>query len=420
MREYVRLVRNNPDYARLWLASVISNLGDWFDTIALSTLVVAYSGGNQGLAVSGLLLARFIPPLLISPFAGVLIDRFDRKRLLIWSNYLRAGIVLLLLLGTRGPDWLWLIYVLTVIQFSLSAVFLPGESALIPSLVQRDDLVRANTLGSVTWSVMLAVGAALGGLASSFLGTSFALTFDAVTFIVAGWLIGQITTYKFEAVPVQSHEPRSDTSFREGLRFLRRNPGTAATLLIKFGGSLGNVDTLMTIFATQIFVLGNNGQLSLGIMYSAFGVGAILGPVVLNRFNDGSVRAMRRLVTIGFIWLVFGWFTVGVAGSLVILCVAIILRAMGGSANWTYSSVMIQKLVPDAYLGRVFSIDMALYYLATVTSTLIHGSLVDTVGSANLPIIAFGTMIVSLLPLGLWALGARRMEQNTETPVAQT
>lgn len=420
MRQYARLLRDNRDYSRLWLAGVISFLGDWFDTIALSALVVAYSTENKGLAVSALLMARFIPPMLISPFAGVLIDRFDRKRLLIWSNYLRAGVVLLLLLGTRGPDWMWLIYVLTVVQASLSAVFTPGESALIPSLVKRDDLVRANTLGSVTWSVMLAVGAALGGVVSSLFGTNFALTFDAFTFIVAGWLISQIKSYKFEAVVTQAHEPRSDTSFREGLRFLRRNPGTAATLLIKFGGSLGNIDTLMTIFATQIFILGSDGQLSLGVMYSAFGIGAILGPVLLNHFNDGSVRVMRRLVVIGFLWIVFGWLILGVAGSLFVVCVALLFRAMGGSVNWTYSSVMIQKLVPDAYLGRVFSIDMGLYYLATVTSTLIHGSLVDVLGSENLPLIAFGTMAVSVIPLALWGVATRAMERRARAALVQT
>lgn len=414
MRNYVQLLREYPDYARLWLASVISFLGDWFDTIALSTLVVSYSGENKGLAVSALLMARFIPPLLISPFAGVLIDRFNRKRLLIWSNVLRAGIVLLLLLGTRGAEWMWLIYVLVVAQSSLSAVFAPGESAIIPSLVRSDDLVRANTLGSVTWSVMLAVGAAAGGFVSSIMGTNFALTFDAVTFLAAAWLISRIKSYRYEPAVTHAHEARHDTSLREGLRFLRRNRGVAATLLIKFGGSLGNVDTLMTIFATQLFILGSNGQLSLGIMYSAFGIGAVLGPVVLNRFNDGTVRSMRRLVTVGFIWMVFGWLIMGSAESLVVLCIALALRAMGGSANWTYSSVMIQKLVPNAYLGRVFSMDMALYYLATVGSTVIHGSLVDALGSDNLRLIAFGTMAASVVPLALWVLLTRRMERQTE------
>src|SRR5664279_1758818 len=266
MRNYAQLLRNNPDYARLWLAQVISLLGDWFDTITLLALVGTYSPQYRGLAVSGLLLARYIPPMVISPFTGVLIDRFDRKRLLVWSNWLRALVVLGLVLTTRGPEWLWVIYALTVVQFSLSAVFEPAQSAITPALVRPGDLVRANTLGNITWSAMLAFGAVIGGIVGALVGANLALLFDALTFVVAALLIMPIKAHQVAHTDAK-HEPARDTSFRDGLRFLRRNPTTAATLLIKFGASLGNIDTLMTIFATQIFIIGTGGQLSLGIMY---------------------------------------------------------------------------------------------------------------------------------------------------------
>ncbi len=410
MRNYLNLLRQNPDFSRLWYAQVISLFGDWFSTITLLALVAAYSPENKGLAVSGLLLARSLPPMLISPAAGVLIDRFDRKRLLVWSNWLRAIVVLLLVLTTGGSQWLWAIYALTVLQFSLSAVFEPGQSAVVPSLVQGNDLVIANTLLNVTWSAILAFGAAVGGVVSSVFGATTALLIDALTFVVAGWLIGQIDRHKFRALPrVDQPATADDTSFREGLRFLRRNRATAATLLVKFGSSLGNIDTLMTIYATQLFVLGGDGQLSLGIMYSAFGVGAIAGPIVLNRFNDGSVGSMRRLIIVGFIWCALGWFVLGSAASLLIVCAALLLRAMGGSANWTYSTIVIQKLVPSSYLGRIFSMDMAMFYVASVISTVVHGSLVDTLGVANIGLIGYGTMVVSLVPLVLWVLLTRRL-----------
>src|SRR5262245_37813118 len=132
MQNYIRLLRNNPDFTRLWLSQVISLLGDWFNTISLLALVSAYSPGSQGLAVSGLLLARYLPQMLLSPVAGVLVDRFDRKTLLVWSNWLRAVVVLLLLLTTTGPQWLWAVYLLTIVQFTLSSVYEPGLSALIP------------------------------------------------------------------------------------------------------------------------------------------------------------------------------------------------------------------------------------------------------------------------------------------------
>jgi MFS family permease len=413
--EYTRLLRDNPGFARLWSAQVVSLLGDWFSTIVLSVLVVQYSPDNAGLAVSGLLLARFIPPMLISPVAGVLVDRFDRKWLLVASNVLRTGVVLLFLLALDNSDRLWLIYTLSVAQFILSSVFEPGQSALIPNLVPSDRLVIANTLVSITWSVMLALGAVIGGLVGAVFGAQIALIIDAITFLVAALLIMQIRDYKRGAVLAEGEH--QDKSFAEGLRFLRRTPGTAAALMVKFGSSLGNIDTLITIYATQLFALHiadniDGEQLALGIMYSAFGVGAILGPVILNRFSDGSVFTLRRFIVLGFLAVTLAWIGLGFAGSLVIVCLAIILRAMGGSVNWTYSTVIIQKTTPDAYLGRVFSMDMAAFYLATVTSTLVHGTLIDLVGAANARLVAFATVSVALVVLLVWVVVTRSLERR--------
>ncbi len=408
MTAYLRVLRENPDFARLWLAQVVSLLGDWFNTIALSALVVAYNPENSGLAISGLLLARFVPPLLMSPLAGVLVDRFDRKRLLIWSNLLRSGVVLLLLLATQGVEWLWLIYVLTIIQFILSSVFEPGQSALIPNVIKRDDLVVGNTLVSITWSVMLALGAVIGGVVASLFGTNAALVIDALTFAVAGVLLAGIKDYKFVPSVDTPEQPRQQASFSDGLRYLRANRTAASTLLVKFGASLGNVDTLLTIFATQIFIMGEGGQLSLGLLYSAFGIGSFLGPTLSNRINNGSIRRMQRLIIVGFIAIALSWLLLSAASSLLLVTAAIFLRAMGGSINWTYSTVIIQKSTTDAYLGRVFSLDMALFYLATVASALIHGLLVDALGIDNLAIIAVGTLGVSSVVLVVWFILTKR------------
>jgi MFS family permease len=129
-------------------------------------------------AVSALLVARFLPPLIVGPFAGVLVDRLNRKLLMIVSDSARVVIVLLFLLATDA-SLLWLVYLLTILQFSLSALFEPTRSAILPSVVNPDDLVKANFLGSATWSVMLAAGAALGGAVAALFGTSTALLIDA-------------------------------------------------------------------------------------------------------------------------------------------------------------------------------------------------------------------------------------------------
>ncbi|HEX5940892.1 MAG TPA: MFS transporter, partial [Anaerolineales bacterium] len=143
MTDYLSFLRLRPAFRSLWLAQVISLTGDWFNTIASVIIVNRYAA--SGLAIGGLFLARALPPFLLGPVAGVVADRFDRRKVLILSDVLRAGIVLCFLLIDR-PEHLWLLYVLTVLQFSVSSFFEPARAALVPSLVKSDELLTANTL----------------------------------------------------------------------------------------------------------------------------------------------------------------------------------------------------------------------------------------------------------------------------------
>lgn len=420
MQKYLRVLRSNPDFARLWFANVISLTGDWFNTIVLSAVIIRHNAGREGIAISLLLLAKFIPPLILSPVAGLLIDRVNRKWLLIWSNLLRASVVLAMIPVLQRPELIGLIYILTILQFSLGSVFEPGQAALINNVVKPADLVVANTLFSVTWSAILAFGSAVGGVFAVSFGDEAALLFDALTYLIGASSLWMIKNYQFTPVTQATQQEGGLAGIRDGLRYLRRRPDLAPVLLAKFGSSLGNVDALMAIYATQVFIVGDGGKLSLGIMYSAFGIGAILGPVLLNRFNDESIPRMRILIALGFIGATLGWLVMGSATSLLILCVALLIRAMGGSANWTYSTVIIQKSAEDRYMGRVFSLDMMGFYLATVISTIVHGALIDMVGSERVYLVALGTMGISLIPLVIWALWVRRINRQPTVIVQPT
>jgi MFS family permease len=400
MRAYLRVLRDNPDFLRLWGANVIALLGDWFNTIVLAALVVRFSPGQEGTAVSLFLLARFLPPMLLSPFAGVLIDRMNRKHLLIASNVLRSVVVFGFLFVLNDPSLLWVVYLLTALQFTLSTVFEPGQASLIPNIVPYKDLLLANTIFNITWSVMLAFGAAVGGVIAALFGPPVALGVNVLTFLLSAYLISRIRGY----VPAdRTHASQhGSTGVIDGLRFLRRSPRVASTLLVKFGGSIGNVDAIMTIFATQIFILGADGQFSLGLMYSSYGIGAILGPLILNRVHRGDLVRMRDMITVGFVLALLGWIVLGWSASLPIVCLGLLIRAMGGSSNWTYSTVLIQKTTPDAYLGRVFSIDMMGFYLATVISTLIHGQLIDLLGAQQVRSVALMTALPAAAMLLVW------------------
>lgn len=415
---YLKLISSNHDFAKLWAAQLVSLLGDWFSTIVISALIVTYTEGTgyQGIAVSAFLIARMLPPLIMRPLAGVLADRFDRKRLLIISDMLRALAVCGLLFTTRGPEYLPLIYVFVVIQFLISSVFEPARNAIMPSVLYRHELVIGNTLSSITWSAMLAVGAITGGLVAELFGTQIALIIDALTFVLSAILVMTLVipeTPRSEIdAPPRPSQDKSKRSFADGLRYLRHHPEAASALFVKAGQSVTSADTLLIIYGTQVFVLGDQGITSMAILWAAFGIGAIIGPLITNRFSDESIRDLRRLIIAGFLMIVLGWLLWGLAPSLELLTLAVVVRAMGGSVNWTYSSVMIQQVVPDAYLGRMFSLDFAGFELVQTISIVIFGLLIDAAGSGGLTALVFLSALAAIPPLLIWLRLVQTLEKK--------
>lgn len=416
--EYIKLISSNRDFAKLWAAQLVSLLGDWFSTIVISALIVSYTAetGYQGVAVSAFLIARLIPPLLMRPLAGVLADRFDRKRLLIASDILRSLAVLGLLFTTQGPEYLPLVYVFIVIQFLVSSIFEPARNAIMPSILYRHQLIIGNTLSSVTWSAMLAIGAITGGLVAELLGIQAALLIDALTFVVSALLVVTIVipeTPRSElGQEIRQVKDKSQRTFVDGIRYLLKHPRAAAPLLVKMGLSITSSDTVLIIYGTQVFVLGDQGITSMAMLWAAFGFGAIIGPLITNHFSDGSVRVLRRLIIIGFILMALGWLLWGLAPSLEFLVFAVVVRAMGGSVNWTYSSVIIQQVVPDEYLGRAFSLDFAGFELVQSIGIVVIGVLIDAAGNQSIQAIVFGAALVSLAPLLLWARIVQLLEKR--------
>ncbi len=416
--QYIKLLPSNRDFAKLWAAQLVSLLGDWFSTIVISALIVTYTEGTgyQGIAVSGFLIARMLPPLLMRPLAGVLADRFDRKRILIASDLLRAVVVLGLLFTTQSPDYLPLVYVFVIIQFLVSSVFEPARNAIMPSILYRHQLIIGNTLASVTWSAMLAIGAITGGLVAELFGIDVALLIDSFTFILSALLVTMIVIPDKPRSEIGQAarvvKKKSERTFFDGIRYFLSHPETAAAFFVKAGQSITSSDTLLIFYGTQVFVLGDQGITSMAILWAAYGFGAIIGPLFTNRFSDDSVRILRRLITIGFALIALGWLLWGLAPSLELLALAALVKAMGGSINWTYSSVIIQQQVPDEYLGRMFSLDFAGFELVQTIGVLVVGFAIDALGSGGMQSIVFASALAAIAPLLIWLRVVQWLEKR--------
>ena len=401
MNDYLPFLRLRPQFRFLWLAQVISLTGDWFNTIALVIIVNRYTA--SGLAVGGLFIARALPPFLLGPVAGVIADRFDRRKILILSDVLRAGIVLCFLLVNR-PEHLWLLYMLTILQFSISAFFEPARAALVPALVEESELLIANTLSSITWSAMLALGGAIGGLTASFFGVRVSLIVDAASFMASAALVLSISgQFRVQA----AHALESGwQNFVDGMNYVRKNFDVGLVTLVKAMGQVGSFDIISALYAARVFREGQDGATTLGLMFTAFGVGSVIGPIISNWLGDSTTIWLRRAILSGFICMPVAWLIVGLAPALPIVLVGCVLRGAGGSINWTYSDVLLQMTVPNHLLGRVFAFDIAIFTLAVSISLWLTGFITDTFHLSPRTIVLL-LAIGSIVPLTVWAAALR-------------
>jgi MFS family permease len=408
MSEYFPFLRVRPRFRSLWLAQVISLTGDWFNTIASVIIVNRYSA--SGLAVGSLFLARALPPFLLSPIAGVIADRFDRRKVLIVSDVLRAAIVLGFLVVDR-PERLWLLYVLTVLQFSVSAFFEPARAALVPALVEANELLTANTLSSITWSAMLALGGAIGGLTASLFGVRVSLIVDAASFLASAALVLSITG-QFHTDAAHALESGWQ-NFVDGMNYVRKNFDVGLVTLVKAMGQVGSFDIITALYAAHVFRQGQDGATTLGLMFTAFGVGSVVGPLISNRLGDSSTVWLRRAILGGFMCMPLAWLIVGTAPALPIVLAGCILRGAGGSINWTYSDVLLQMTVPNHLLGRVFAFDIAIFTLAVSISLWLTGFVTDTFHLGPRTIVLLLAM-GSVVPLVIWAAALRWQNRGAQ------
>src|SRR5207244_13659609 len=138
---YLELLRSNRGFRFLWFGQVVSQMGDWFDTIAVYTIALTLTGSTRSVAL--IMVARFLPSVVMGPLSGVVAVRFSRRSIMITADLLRA-VVVLGFLFIRRPDQMWLVYVLTVMQLAFSAFFEPAKTAAIPSIVSDRVCVSAH------------------------------------------------------------------------------------------------------------------------------------------------------------------------------------------------------------------------------------------------------------------------------------
>jgi MFS family permease len=367
LRAALSLLRRNRDFRRLYVASLISLGGDWFLIVALFGLALDLTGSAVSVAV--LIASQELPFFLMSPVGGVLSDRLNRKWLMVTCDAGRAVLCLGFLFVEDGST-MWVAYLLLAMISSFAASFDPASSAAFPNLVEPRDLGPANALFGSLWGTMLAVGAALGGIVAAALGRDAAFLIDSATFVVSGAMIASIRA-PFSEERSEQVETNVIRATAETARYARRDHRVLALLAVKAGFGIGaGVLVLISVFATEEF---HAGEIGIGVLMSARGVGALIGPF-LGRWMAGP-DDRRLFPAIGLALAVFGlgYAVLGLMPSLALAVPAVAVAHLGGGAQWTLSSYGLQRIVPDRIRGRIFAFDAALITLTLTVSALVTG-----------------------------------------------
>ena len=374
---YLEFFFSNAKYRRLWAASVISLLGEWFNTIALFLLILEYSGSEFLLGI--LFSVRMILFGISQPINGLLADRLNRKSLMFWSNVVQIFLALTFLM-VDGPEDMWWLITVSGIMMLFHGVYVTAERAAVPNIVDEDDLITANAIGSASWSTALCTGAMLGGVVVSQWGTEAAFIIDSFTFLLSAVIL----------IPLKIEQTVDDSMkgpiFKTAIKNIKigwnRIYSDKKLLRIVFAKTSWNLAGagLAGVFLVLAGadITGYGAAFGFGLFFFARGIGTGIGPLIARSvFKDRSKwpSLVGMLVSLSGIFYFLVGITIDYYLPLTVFLIVCAHSASGG--NWVLSTVLTQTWVEDEVRGRVFSMDMLLLGLSAGISTTTAGYLVE-------------------------------------------
>jgi len=411
---YLRLLGGNRNFRRLWGAQVVSELGDWFYTLAIYNLLLQLTGRAGPVALA--LVLQVLPQTLIGPASGVVNDRLRRKQVMIAADFGRMAIVLCMLL-VRSARNVWMVYSLLVAETLLAAFFEPARNSVIPNIVEKEEVVLANTLSSTTWSINLMLGATAGGVVAALLGRDAVFVLNAVSFLASALLILGMRFAEPHADgghPLRARELVDFSPVLDGIRYVRSQVRLRSTILVKAGNLIiGPGWVLFTVMGQREYPVRWHGLdpargafLGMSLLLGARGLGAMLGPLFAAPWAGQRKQRLEIAIFWGYLGAAAGYGLLGVAGHLWQACLCVALAHVGSSLVWVFSTTLLQLQSDDKFRGRVFAADLGLCMFTIAAGAYLAGRFVDWGFAARHVASVAGALV--LIPAALWGLSMRR------------
>jgi MFS family permease len=414
--EFYLLLRHNRNYRYTWMGQVVSEIGDMFNTIAVLSLTLHVTGSNA--AVGGVMIARTLAAIVSAPIAGVMLDRLDRRRVMIWSDIVRGVFAAGFLLTLYYPAQ-WLLYTLSASLSFASPFFSAGRSAILPRIAHGEQLKTANALTQTTAWLTVALGAMLGGISADF-GFQWAFAGNTLSFVFSAFAIWQLNSpdgFRAARAEVEEHaEHRAQfwNEFTDSLRYMKATPLILAIALSYVGWATGGgaAQILFTLLGERVFL---GGPKIVGLIWGFAGVGLVIGGFVghffLRRLNYG-----QYLHAIWINYLIHGIsYALFSVGNLAMAIVFITISRLAIGTNNVLNRTILLTHVPDHFRGRVFTTVEGL-----LNATMLISLTLASFATMRYPIRAVGVvaglMSASTAIFWAWAVYTRRLPEPALQP----
>jgi len=411
MTGVVALLERNRNYRRTWIGQVVSEVGDYFNNVAVLALAMEKSG--SGLVVSGVLLSRAIPAVAAAPVAGVLLDRFDRRTIMVASDLVRALVAAGFLLAIHEPRP-WLLYALSAALMFASPFFTSGRSAILPSIASSDELHAANSLTQITSWATASVGALAGGYGAAKLGYGWAFIANAVSFLVSAacvWGVRVPGGLRAARAP-SAASMTSWQEYREGLAYIWSVPLMLGIAVISFGWALGGgaAQVLFALFGETVF---HRGPAGIGSIWGFAGIGLLLGGAVA--YVAGSrlgFAGYKRLVTLCYVTHGVTYMLFSQTGSYPAALLWMMLSRDGMAAASVMNTAQLLRHTPDRLRGRVFSTMESVRWSVMIVSMAAAGIASQHYGPRAIGLVAGAFGVVTALGWAWCDRGGRILEPS--------
>lgn len=399
------LLRGNRNYRYLWTGQVVSEVGATFNTVAVLALIMAKSG--SGLVVSVMFLSRAIPSVAASPFAGVLLDRMERRHVMIASDLFRALVagLFVLTVTAEGPT---LLYVLSGLLAFAQPFFTAGRAAMLPSIASAEELHTANSVTQTTGWATQSVGALLGGWGVAMLGHAGAFWANAACFLFSAWCCWRIAA-PHRALRRTTRRPGWH-EYVDGLRLIRSMPLLTGVGMISVGWAIGGgaAQILFALFGEQVFQRGPSG---IGNIWGFAGVGLLIGGAIGHAVGRGATfGTYKRAVALSYVAHGGGYMWFSQAESFGAALALITFSRVGMAVASVLNTSQLLRHTPDEYLGRVFATMESLRNSVMIFSMAAAGVATQYVGPRTIGLVAGGFGMLTAL-VWWWADFSGRLPQ---------